>query len=441
MSGTGRKSSFLLRARRVEGGERVELTHLESQGTGKFRSLDEAVAWVKTRWAEWDSRPIENEDVPALPAEGARGRTGGGAGVIIGLRSWRERAGSAWARANNTARATVAGILVVSLVGGTILATSEDAQRALSDATGLVAAGSSNPTISTETGEPAVFPVADHLEYFVRGQDNKLWRRSPDATGSGWHWSQLASPPLAYSAPAVASLGGSFGSDPRTYLFVKGQDSSLWVRKITSTSYEPWVSLGGYLTSSPAAAWVQSSTGHDLLYVYVKGGDDQFYYRTMTLEGVWSDYVPTGGVFTSAPSIASRYGFAYVFGRGMDNAIWVQEVGFTSWTSLGGVFTSGPSAVGVRIAGSLFADTEDLYVFGRGADNAIYYRRGSGSSIYAAVWDGGWSSLSGQFTSGPSTNSRGSGLILDVNGRGTDGKIYRRSLIGSSWTASWTPLP
>lgn len=65
----GRKSSFLLRARRIEAGERIEISHLESQATGRFQSLDEAVAWVRARWSEWDASPADTEDAPATPAE------------------------------------------------------------------------------------------------------------------------------------------------------------------------------------------------------------------------------------------------------------------------------------------------------------------------------------------------------------------------------------
>ena len=134
---SGRKSSFLLRARKVDGGERLELTHLESQATGRFRSLDEATAWLRQRWSEWDSRAPESDDALASPAKG------GGTTMRLADNAWVQAAYRAIQR--NTAIAVVAA-LVIGIAIGQYVSVSD-----LADSVGGIslAAGASAPKQAT----------------------------------------------------------------------------------------------------------------------------------------------------------------------------------------------------------------------------------------------------------------------------------------------------
>lgn len=59
-----------MRARRVDGSERLEVTHLESSRSERFGSLGEAMSWIRERWAEWDLTKTGDEAGPALIADG-----------------------------------------------------------------------------------------------------------------------------------------------------------------------------------------------------------------------------------------------------------------------------------------------------------------------------------------------------------------------------------
>lgn len=99
------------------------------------------------------------------------------------------------------------------------------------------------------------------------------------------------------------------------------------------------------------------------------------------------------------------------------------------WTSLGGAFTSPPSAV------SWGAGRVD--VFARGPGNNMYHKALNGN-----VWTPAgtaWDNLGGVFNSPPSVVSWGPNR-LDVFGLGTDNALYRRSLTGSTWSAGWERL-
>jgi microsomal dipeptidase-like Zn-dependent dipeptidase len=72
------------------------------------------------------------------------------------------------------------------------------------------------------------------------------------------------------TAPAVCS------PDPaqeRMDVFVRGTDDACWYRSFDGRAWSPWVSLGGVLTSDPAAMAVNGTS-----WVFVRGTDDAIYY-------------------------------------------------------------------------------------------------------------------------------------------------------------------
>ena len=117
-----------------------------------------------------------------------------------------------------------------------------------------------------------------------------------------------------------------------------------------------------------------------------------------------------------------------VFIRGSDAALWTRTwdgSAWTSWSSLGGVLTSGP-AVSARPNGSY-----DVVV--RGIDNAYYHR--------AFTPAGGWTdfvSIGGSFVSAPSVTYRQGTGEIDIVGVGTDSQLFH-AFYASGWSA-WEPL-
>ena len=173
------------------------------------------------------------------------------------------------------------------------------------------------------------------------------------------------------------SLGGVLTSEPAAALnpaggfvvFARGTDNALWHTAQTAAggAWQPWASLGGLLTSGPAAATYRDGR----LNVFVRSMDNAIWTRWQTApNGAWSEWASLGGVLTSNPAAAlNAPGGVVVFARGTDDAIrhtWQDyaDGDWSAWTSLGGVLTSHPAA-------ALYRDGR-LNVFARGTDNAIW---------------------------------------------------------------------
>ncbi|WP_108718751.1 hypothetical protein [Miniimonas sp. S16] len=242
------------------------------------------------------------------------------------------------------------------------------------------------------------------LDVFVRGTDNALWHKWFAGGWSGWE-----------------SLGGVLTSDPaavswsdgRIDVFVRGTDNALW-HKWFDGGWSGWESLGGILTSGPAVA----SWAHGRLDVFVRGTDNALWHKwfrrgTFGIGGGWSGWESLGGVLTSDPAAVSwSEGRIDVFVRGTDNALWHKWFagGWSGWESLGGVLTSGPGV-------SSWAPGR-LDVFVRGTDNAMWHK------WFQAGWSG-WESLGGVLTSDPDAVSWGPNRI-DSFVRGTDGALWHK---------------
>ena len=134
-------------------------------------------------------------------------------------------------------------------------------------------------------------------------------------------------------------------------------------------------------------------------------------------------------VVDDGPAVAAQgVGDMRVFIRGSDGALWTRSwngTAWTSWSSLGGVLTSGP-AVTVRPNGIY-----DVIV--RGPGNAYFHRYFSPA--------GGWSdfvSIGGAFLSAPTVTYRQGSGELDVVGVGLDGQLFHK-FYAAGWS-EWAPL-
>jgi Astacin (Peptidase family M12A)/Repeat of unknown function (DUF346) len=202
-------------------------------------------------------------------------------------------------------------------------------------------------------------------------------------------------------APAVVSWGG-WNSDYRA-VFVRGGDNALWYKeRLTSSeaSWTEWKSLGGYITSDPAAV----SWGLNRIDVFVRGGDNQLYHKWLSgdFELNWSDWESLGGILNGAPAVSSRgYKRLDLFIRGNNDQLyhkyfngngWFSD-GWSGWENQGGQISSAPASV------SWSSDRIDI--FAKGLDDSLVHK----------WWDSGtwydWESLGGYLQSGPTVASWG----------------------------------
>jgi len=129
------------------------------------------------------------------------------------------------------------------------------------------------------------------VNVFVRGTDGALWLESYYGSWSGWK--SLGGQIAPGTAPAACAwyhgTDQSF-SEHRNDVFVKGTDGALWHRVNIGTAplgtianmgtWSGWESLGGYLTSSPAAAASPTCFTYKQIDVFVRGGDNLLWQKT-----------------------------------------------------------------------------------------------------------------------------------------------------------------
>lgn len=142
----------------------------------------------------------------------------------------------------------------------------------------------------------------------------------------------------------------------------------------------------------------------NLLEIFVRASDKAFWHRCQVAslpsyerEVDWNDWQSLGGVFSSGPSaVLNGDGLIETYGRGADKAVWRKNQflvdgipKWTNWVSLRGITSAGP-AVRVRTDGL-------VDVFSRGVDKQIWYK---GQAVTGnATAFGIWKALSGQVLS------------------------------------------
>ena len=113
-------------------------------------------------------------------------------------------------------------------------------------------------------------------------------------TDQGWsRWESLGG--VLTTAPAAASWQPN-----RLDVFAGGTDSSLYHTWWDGRAWNGWESLGGVLTSGPAV----SSKGPNNLDVFVKGTNDILYKRSWN-GSRWGDWENLGGTINSEPAAVS----------------------------------------------------------------------------------------------------------------------------------------
>jgi len=271
------------------------------------------------------------------------------------------------------------------------------------------------------TSSPAVTAQnANSFNLFVNGTNGSLWYKY--WTGTTW--------------AAPTSLGGNVTSSPAAtsrapgYLdvFARGSNGALWSENTTNngTSCNGWYQIGGQL--APGTGPAADARGTNSLDVFVQGTNQVLYY-THWNGATWSAWASLGGALTSSPAATSpTSGVIDVFVRGTDGAIWEKTTtnggsSWSNWASLGGQIASGAGPA----ASSWNPSRLDVFV--EGTNGAMYQKTWTGSS-----WSG-WQSLGGVLTSSPAATSPSPGTI-DVFVLGSDNGLWQKSYSNGAW-GSW----
>lgn len=236
-------------------------------------------------------------------------------------------------------------------------------------------------------------------------------------------------------APGAASMAPG-----RVDLFVRNAaDGQLVTRTWLNGAWGGWSSLGGVLTSRPAAV----SWGPNRLDVFGRGGDGQLWHKWF--DGSWHAWEPLGGTMTTdGPAVASdAAGNLDVFVRRPDNKLghltYRAGTGWSAWDVMPGMIQSAPAIV------STAPGTFDL--FARWSDNSLrtrHYPVTSGSGIFTIVTWGGWTNLGGTLSTGPSA-APGQGVdSINVYALGGDNDVWQigKSAVGwDTWRHLDTKVP
>jgi len=197
--------------------------------------------------------------------------------------------------------------------------------------------------------DPAAVAWSDsaggHFDVFVIGPNDHIWQKG--WTGSAWSdWKELTFiSGVPASSPAAAFIPGFGWIHGMTYLVFAAADGSIrlvaYEASVLPVSGLKQLSVGGAVQkgSSPAVA--------GLLEVFVRGTDDALWHGQPPDEGDQLTWKSLGGVLTSSPAACVCDGRLEVFVRGLDNALW-QKTYTSSWSDwkdlASGAVASSPTA-------------------------------------------------------------------------------------------------
>ena len=186
------------------------------------------------------------------------------------------------------------------------------------------------------------------------------------------------------------------------------------------------------LAAAPARADVVddgpavAAVGAGDMRAFIRGSDGALWTRSWN-GSVWSSWSSLGGVLTSGPAVSARPNGTYdVVVRGVANtyyhAAFTLAGGWTGFAPIGGTFLSAPSVTYRQGSG-------EIDVVGVGTDSQLYH------AFYAGGWSG-WEPLGGGISANPSMISPASGT-LDIYVRGVaDHQLYQKTWTpGVGWSA------
>jgi hypothetical protein len=217
-------------------------------------------------------------------------------------------------------------------------------------------------------GGPAAVWTPSGFAAFSRGTDNALRWLPP-----GSSWASLGG--RLTSRPAAAAVTASGPTSGQIMVWARGTDGALWYKFEDQRGWSPWQRLGGRLLSGTAPTVVD--VGGSAQFVVVVGTDHALWLNATSDGARWSGWHSLGGRTTSDPGLTYDHGTLRVFVRGTDNAAWGRQVTNVwmpvpgAWRSLGGKLTSGVA--------SLTREQTEIYALG--TDGRVWRAEGTWPSI------------------------------------------------------------
>jgi hypothetical protein len=238
------------------------------------------------------------------------------------------------------------------------------------------------------------------------------------ANGTVWTKPEVGTATQVSNGIVVGAVSGLWNGSV-LILFGEGTDHGLWYATRTGTTWSGWASLGGNITAQPGAVYQGSSTAYS---VFARGTNGAVWARNHSSAG-WGAWHTVGGNLYggTGPSAAYYSGFTWVLVAGTNKQLYLEQVGVTGFSPVGGQTTATPGLTTAPGA---------LVGFARGTDAVAYYHRFQASTP-------GWISMGGIFASGlGAANVAIGGTITYTVGLGTDSNVWYD---GGNWSFGTSP--
>ncbi len=224
-----------------------------------------------------------------------------------------------------------------------------------------------------------------------------------------WPAVERAAPTPELEAPAVVAR-----SSGQLDLFRRAADNTLRWRHFNGAAWEDWISLGGFLTTAPAAVSLPAvSPADDGMQVFAGGLKGDLWYRAYT-GGSWGSWtpmeMPSGITAASAPTVASpQAGQIDVYMRGSDDALWRLQYAGGLW----GAWSRGGGELGSGVGAAVWTGRLDL--FAQNIDGTLQH------SSDGTAW-AGWTNLTprwvydtGADAAVPGADTALDNLLIDID--------------------------
>jgi hypothetical protein len=258
------------------------------------------------------------------------------------------------------------------------------------------------------TSDPEVALQSDgQIHIFVRGGDSSLLHRQFD--GTSWqNWESIGG--KLTSGPAAIA----WGSGGKLDVFVRGNDMGLWNNHFNGDVWSGWKPLGGKLTSDPAAVF--SDRGGGRIDVFVRGNDNSIYHKWYNASEGWGTSLADHWKplkkesFDSGPAAAVwPEGKLFVFAFDANREMLYSVYEFNNDTSTSGIDEKTPWSF-AGAAGTIYSDpsatsggNDSLSVYGKDKTNDIYTLRFLGENPGGFLgFPDEWTKIGGSSASGPS---------------------------------------
>jgi len=289
-------------------------------------------------------------------------------------------------------------------------------------------------------GAPAVCYDANGNEFvFAQGYNGQLWAFSPNVNiggGATGTWVSLGG--VLTSGPAAVSQGyNSITGLDQVTVFVRGSDGFLYSKTTIDdgATWSAWTTWPGHVAAGTSPAVSSSVTVNGILIQ-----TDVFYVDSASHHLMWDWTTATnagsgdlGGIVTASPGVvATSTGVPDVFVRGTSGALYEKVSGMGGWPSSWTKFNRGVLAAGTGPTAVLDPATGHLYLFVTGTDSHMYLQYSTDDGL---SWMDGcnvfhpnvlcWVNLGGVLTSSPSAAYTGAATdTMVVMARGSSGDIW-----------------